>query len=137
MTPPGTATALSDVVEVDRVLSDEAASELEDEPEQVEAEGEAETEPFEAETETAAGPASVLSAAAGEEVQEQISPEAVQSSGNQRPSTIAISEVMPVHTSQAQTSVSQRSGRRRRRKNQDPAFCYQVMAAVAALVVFV
>ena len=49
-TPPaGTVTALSDDVEPDHVLSNKAASELEDEPEPLEAE----TEPFEAETGTA------------------------------------------------------------------------------------
>ena len=103
-------TVLSDDKEEDRALSDEAASIQEDVTEQLEAEAEAEAE--------------------AEQIDQAVQS---QSSGNQRPSTIALSNELPVHTFPTQTSASQRSGRRRKKK-QDPAYCYEVILIVLVLI---
>ena len=97
MNPEMTETALSDDEEEDRALSDEAASIQEDVTEQLEAEA--------------------------EQIDQAVQS---QSSGNQRPSMIVLSDELPVHTFPTQTSASQRSGRRRKKK-QDPAYCYEVI----------
>ena len=106
MNPEMTETALSDDEEEDHALSDEAASIQEDVTEQLEAETEA------------------------EQIDQAVQS---QSSGNQRPSTIALSDELPVHTFPTQTSVSQRRGRRRKKK-QDPAYCYEVIFIVLVLI---
>ena len=62
-----------------------------------------------------------------EQVQEQVlkEEELDVSTGNQRPVLGALSTEQPVHTSPAQTCVSQPAGKRKRKKKADPDFLYQ------------
>ena len=55
---------------------------------------------------------------------QQLEQDGEDASENQRPGLGALSAKQPEHTSPAQTSVSQRHVRRRRKKKVDPAFVY-------------
>ena len=117
MTESGSAFVLSDgEPEADCVLSGGAVAE------QVEA-----SEQFQAENSSAEAAFEAVDIVALSDVGGQVD-QAVnsQSSGNQRPVMAALSDKLPGHTSLSQTSASQRIGRRRRKKKEDPAFSYQV-----------